>query len=191
MNLRLITPPAVLPVSLAELKAEARLDGGDDGTDDARLMGCLRAATDRLDGTEGLLGKALITQEWEMLLPAFPCHNGRIDLPLPPLQEILSVVYTDPAGDEQTLATDRYQVVGIGSPYSAWVAHAYGTTWPATRCVDEAVTITFSCGYGSSWNDVPEGIRHGLTAMAVAMFDGCGADEPVASMLSAYRVRRV
>ena len=121
MNLRLITPPAVLPVSLAELKAEARLDG-EDSTDDARLAGCLRAAVDRLDGAEGLLGKALITQTWELLLPSFPCHGGRIDLPLPPLQEVISVTYTDPAGDEQTLATDRYQVVGIGSPYPGWIA---------------------------------------------------------------------
>jgi uncharacterized phiE125 gp8 family phage protein len=190
MILRLITPPEVLPVSLAEMKAEARLDGSDD-TDDARLMGCLRAATDRLDGAEGLLGKALITQEWQLLLPSFPCHGGRIDLPLPPLQAVISVTYVDPAGDEQTLATDRYQVVGTSHAYPGWIAHAHAMTWPATRCQDEAVTITFSCGYGPSWNDVPEGFKQGLTAMAVAMFDGCGADEPVASMLSAYRTRVV
>jgi uncharacterized phiE125 gp8 family phage protein len=190
MTLVLITPPAVLPISLAELKAEARLDG-DDSTDDARLMSCLRAAVDRLDGAEGLLGKALITQVWELLLPAFPYHNGRIDIPLPPLQQIVSVVYTDPAGDTQTLAADRYQVVGIGGAFPGWIAAAYATTWPATRCQDEAVTITFRCGYGDSWNDTPEGIRQGLTAMAVAMYDGCDAGDPVASMISTYRTRAI
>jgi hypothetical protein len=80
MNLRLITPPAVLPVSLAELKDAAGIDAGDT-TRDAHLAGCLRAATNRLDGAEGLLGKALISQEWQLLLPSYPCHDGRIDLP--------------------------------------------------------------------------------------------------------------
>jgi uncharacterized phiE125 gp8 family phage protein len=189
-SLVLITPPAVLPVSLAELKAEARLDAGD-STDDARLMGCLRAAVDRLDGAQGILGKALIEQTWQLLLPGFPCHNGRVDLPLPPLQDVVSVTYTDHAGDQQTLATDGYQVVGVGSPYLGWIATAYAATWPAVRCQDEAVTITFRCGYGSDWNAVPEGIRHGLTAMTIAMFDGCDAGDPVASMISAYRTRAV
>jgi uncharacterized phiE125 gp8 family phage protein len=189
-SLVLITPPTVLPVSLAELKAEARLDA-DDATDDARLAGCLRAAVDRLDGAQGLLGKALIAQEWKLLLPAFSCHNGRIDLPLPPLIEVTEITYVDPAGDAQTLASDRYQVVGIGSHYPGWIAAARATTWPATRCQDEAVTITFRCGFGSDWNAVPEGIRAGLTAMAVAMFDGCDAGDPVAAMLTQYRTRRV
>ena len=114
-----------------------------------------------------------------------------IDLPLPPLQAIDSITYIDPAGDEQMLAPDRYQVVGVGSAFSGWIAAVPATTWPATRCQGEAVSITFRCGYGDSWNDVPEGIRQGITAMAVAMYDGCGADEPVISMVTAYKARVV
>jgi uncharacterized phiE125 gp8 family phage protein len=181
MGLIQITPPAVLPISLAEAKALARLDGDD--ADDAMIAGYIRAATSWI---EQRLNRALISQQWRLSLPHFPCGHGEvIGLPLPPLLSVDSIVYVHVAGVEQTLATSVYQVIGVGD-YGE-IARAHGQVWPATRWDPEAVQITFTCGYGDSWNDVPEPIRHAIAGMVRGLFDGC-SDGSVEELVQPYRV---
>jgi hypothetical protein len=49
-------------------------------------------------------------------------------LPLPPLQAVTSIHYTDQTGAEQLLASDRYRVLSIGDAQPGRIAPAYGTT---------------------------------------------------------------
>jgi uncharacterized phiE125 gp8 family phage protein len=60
--LTLIEAPQWLPLSLAEVKQGARLDGVD-GID-ALIMSYLSSAIAQLDGKDGWLGRCLIGQTW-------------------------------------------------------------------------------------------------------------------------------
>jgi uncharacterized phiE125 gp8 family phage protein len=145
----LVTPPATTPVSLAEAKTHLRVDHSDD---DTLITGLINAAVAHLDGKDGILGRALITQVWELKLDEF-CPAIR--LPLPPLATVDAITYVDTDGVTQTLAASEYQVTS-GEP--AKIVPAYGKSWPDTRCEPEAVRVEFTCGYGNA-ADVPAGIK--------------------------------
>jgi hypothetical protein len=102
LDLRLDVPPAVQPVTLAQLKAHANVETSDW---DGPLQIYLDAAVAWLDGYAGVLGRAMVTQSWILSLDHFPgrhlagftgsravlahtsppAHAQRIHLPLPPL----------------------------------------------------------------------------------------------------------
>jgi uncharacterized phiE125 gp8 family phage protein len=199
MNLHRITPPAELPVSLAEVKAAAKLDGIDD-SEDPVIAGYIRASIDRVDGPDGWIQRALLTQTWELRLDAFPGRlswNPRlrwpvefspkrleIELPLPPLQSVQSITYVV---DDNEIELDpaAYQVIGAGGRNKARIRPI--VSWPGSSDVSEAVRVRFVCGYGDSWNDVPEAIRSAIILMTRGFYDDCESD--VAQLLlRPYRV---
>ncbi|MCK9542479.1 MAG: head-tail connector protein [Novosphingobium sp.] len=151
--LTLDTAPANDPVTLAEVKAHIRVDHD---AEDTAIADMILAATQRLDGRDGLLGCCLITQSWTLTLNTF---RTEIAIPLPPCQSIDALTYVDPDGVTQTLDAGAYQAFGLGSADGAKVRPAFGTSWPAIRSQPEAVAITFTAGFGDDPGDVPEPIR--------------------------------
>jgi uncharacterized phiE125 gp8 family phage protein len=138
MALRLITPPTVEPLTLAEVKAHLRVDHTDE---DSIIALYLQAARMNLEGPEGFLGRAIVTQVWELVIDAFP--ESEIKIPLPPLQTVDSIRYDDPAGDEQIVDTTDYWVDNVSEP--GWVVPT--TMWPTPLDAVNAVRIRFTAGY--------------------------------------------
>ena len=163
----MVTAPAGVPLSIAELKAQSRLEGVTGESEEALLAGYLRAAVASLEGRDGWLNRALMTQTWDLKRDCFPYE---ILLPLPPLQSVTSITYVDTDGDSQTLASSLYQVAGVGGSGRARIAPAYGQTWPSTRDQPEAVTVRFVVGYGDNPHDVPEQIRQALMLMVTESY---------------------
>lgn len=149
MSLVLVSAPSVYPVSLAEAKAHLRIDSSDE---DALIEGLISAATQNIDGETGWLGRALVTQTWNLYLDSFPCRPHECDfakkygirVPLPPLQSVESIVYVDVSGTETTLVADQYQ---IKKGENGVILPAFGTSWPQTRSVSDAVRVKFVAGY--------------------------------------------
>lgn len=141
MKLARITAPAAEPVSLAEAKLHLRVIHD---AEDASISRMIRAAREHLDGRDGILGRALVTQTWELVLDSFPV--GAIQIPLPPLQSITSVKYLDAGGVEQTLDTAEYVVDTASEPGCI----APVDQWPATQDTVNAVHIRFVAGYGDA-----------------------------------------
>ncbi len=154
MGLKLVTPPEVEPVTLAEAKAHLRLDTD---SDDAYVSALITAARERV---ELFLCRALITQAFEYTLDGFPT-NQVIDLPRPPLQAVESIQYVDTAGIIQTLSQEDY-VVDASSGEIGRVALAWNRFWPLTRSSINNVIIRFTAGYGDAAVDVPQAIRQGI-----------------------------
>jgi uncharacterized phiE125 gp8 family phage protein len=91
MRLSLLQAPAVEPLTAAD--AKARLNIGDE-VPDAVIEAYITACRQQIDGADGWLGRALITQKWVGKLDYFPtCDGGRINIPLPPLQTVDEVSY--------------------------------------------------------------------------------------------------
>lgn len=151
-----ISGPAGEPVTSAEVKAAARIDGSEFDAQIAIIIPALRRQA------EARLGRRLITQTVELVLDAFPVAD--IDLKLPDVQSIASVKYIDAAGVEQTLASNLYSLDSDSTP--CWLLPAYGTAWPATLATANAVRVRFIVGYGATAAEVPDDIRLWMVAHA-------------------------
>lgn len=151
---RTVAPAGPL-VTLDQARAHLRVDRvGDDYAeveDDTLIGAIVAAATAEIDGWDGWLGRALMTQTWRMRLTVWP-FSGRIVLPLPPFQEIDDFRIVDPAGDEVVLAAGTDYAVHGTDP--AWLEPAPGRCWPAINARGLPVSVTFTCGYGDAV-DVP------------------------------------
>lgn len=185
MRLKLVTPPVVQPVTLDEAKAHLRVTAADE---DAHITSLIAAAVGHVDGPSGVLGRALVEQEWDLLLDAFPCDE--LELPLPPLRSVTSITYVDEQGATQTLAPAAYEVDASGV-----VLPAYGQTWPRTRAQRNAVTVRFKAGYGTTGASVPAAIRAAILLLVGDLYanreaqgDTLARNATVDALLFPYRV---
>ncbi len=202
-RLVLNTAPALAALTVAEVKAHSRIDFSDD---DDLLADLIAAATAHLDGAVGWLGRCLVEQTWDLKLDCFPLSGRRIDIPLAPLISVGSISYIDENGATQTWASSNYTAFGVGAHMGGGVVEAYEKSYPATRNVPEAVTVTFTAGYenddsGSpSVNTVPAAIKRALLIMVADLYeqretfaDGATSAVPVAAparaLLAPYRNR--
>lgn len=151
MSLSLIVPPAVEPVSLAEVRLQCRIDA-DNTAEDSLLAVYIKAARTM---AEHELQRALIDQTWERRLDAFP--QAEISLGQAMARSITSVHYVDATGTLQTLDASTYTLDATTAP--GWLLPADGASWPATSDVVNAVRVRFVAGYGASSAAVPDNIR--------------------------------
>lgn len=169
---RLITAPATGVVLLEEMKAHARIIAPEE---EALVAGYIIAAESRLDGWNGILGRALITQTWSADLPAFP-KGDMIRLPLGPAQSITSIDYFDTNGASQTLGAGNFRL--HEDAFGPYVRRTAGATWPDTETRDDAVTVTWIAGFGDNPGDVPEPIRTAIAMLAAHLFENREATAP-------------
>jgi uncharacterized phiE125 gp8 family phage protein len=141
------------------------LRGANGTTEDAyiqRLMGASYRAAER--GT----WRALLPQTWDLVLDRFPAGlDGRIEFPLPPLQSVVSLAYTDSAGDAQELAVspEEFQIVAPSGPKAAkgYILPLSSGSWPSIASIAEAVRVRFTAGYPlvDGVAEIPEDIDQG------------------------------
>jgi len=164
MSVVVITPPAAPVVSLAEAKKHVRAEDFTD--DDSYIESLVAAATGTIDGPNGWLGRALVTQTLEWRGDDFGCDD--IELPFPPISAIVSVKYDDTNGTEQTVSSGDYRLVG--QPNKPRIALAYGSSWPSIRWQGEAVRVRYTAGYGAA-SAVPAPIRQAVLLMVGELYD--------------------
>jgi uncharacterized phiE125 gp8 family phage protein len=109
--------------------------------------------------------RALVLRE-EVL--ALDCYPDAVRLPHPPLQEVLAIEYTDPAGDDQTLPDTAYRVNTYVEP--ARVTRASGATWPAVIGEEAAIRVRYRTGYASPAS-VPAPLKQWMLLAIGAMYD--------------------
>lgn len=148
MRVVVVTPPAEV-VSLDEAKRNAYVDHSDD---DALIKSLVSAATANLDGPGGWLGRCLGQQRLCLTLDRFAGSDGGscIRLPFGPVISVVSVVYTDTDGVQQTIAETEYRVID-----GCLLAPVYGGKWPTARCDRDVIEINYVAGYAT----VPEELR--------------------------------
>lgn len=156
------TAPASKPLTLADVKTALHVDHTHE---DSLLNIYIDAATAKIDGYSGLLGRALVDQTWSQSFDGFaPCMR----LPIEPFKAVSSVTYYDADNVQQTLPTSVYQVLTdeLGPIFTLQA----GQTWPATYLRDDAVKVTFTAGYGADDTAIPADIKQAMLLMIAGWF---------------------
>lgn len=131
--------PAITPVSLAEAKAQCRVDHDEE---DGLIMALVESATAHLDGYSGILGRALCEQTWRQ---DFDRLSGCLRLPLAPVISITSITTRNTAGQISTVDSDDYALkVDALGPY---VRFRDGYSPPGDLYQSAAVAVTYVAGY--------------------------------------------
>lgn len=156
MTKRQIIPPVAMAVSIDAARRAARVSGP---ALDAELEDKVHGITEEV---EHKIGRALITQTWEVALDYFPV-SGEIKLPMAPLASVDHVKFFDVDGVQRTLDPQDYLVDTKSAP--GWLVLAPGCGWPATQGRVNAVEVQYVCGYGLTDADVPKAIKEYILGM--------------------------
>ena len=178
MNIRLITPPAALAVSLDLARAAARVDGN---AMDDEISLAVRGITEE---AEHATGRAFISQTWRATMNAF---EPAIKLPNAPLQSVLHVKFYDAAGQQRTLDPQDYIADLENEP--GYVVPAPGKAWPATGARIHAVEVQYVCGYGPDDTFVPDALKSYILARIAEQFAQSNTPSPhLCRALDRYKV---
>jgi len=167
------TPPTVEPVTLAEAKSHCRIDTD---TDDAYIGNLITAAR---EWCEQYLDRTLVHTQWVMRFDKFPSSGIEpVELPRPPMVSsgtatAVSIVFTQEAGQTSTYSTAEYRVDRNATPGTILPQYSY--TWTPHRQDDNAISVTWWAGYGSTGASVPAPIRHAMLMLVSHWYETRGA----------------
>ena len=156
MALKLSTAPTVEPVSIADAKAQSRIDIADEDTLIADMVKGARQYAERITSS------SFITQTWQLVLDSWP--GREIFLPKGPLQSVTSIKYYDADDTEYTVTSTDYIVDTYSKPGRIFIKST--ASWPTTTLRDiNGVIITFVAGYGDTASTVPSDIKAAIRLM--------------------------
>lgn len=172
-----LVEPTDEPLTLEDAKTHLRVTNT---SEDAYVSDLIVVARD--EGEE-YTRRSWMPQTRALMMDRFPCGGlvgAVIRVGRPPVREIVSIEYIDPAGVTQTLDPATYQVdLPRGSKASyARLRPVPDTWWPDTQCGRlDAVTITYLAGYAVDVTSpqtspptpdvitVPKKLLHGMKLM--------------------------
>lgn len=187
-SLTLVTAPAAEPVSLAEAKGWARIDGA---AEDALIEGLITAAR---AAAEEYLRRSLITQTWKLTLDLPPSGfydslpGGTYDLPVTALYAGLPESIALPRGPVRSVTSvTTYDTTNSSSAYASsnYYLDAAGdrlvlndtAVWPGVLRPRAACEVLYTAGYGDNPTDVPKPIRTAILMHVGVMYETRGACE--------------
>lgn len=167
MNLVKQSTQALEPITVDELKAHSYITNP--GEDD--YLRTLIAAS--IAQVEADTNRTLVDTTWRLTSAYFPVA---IPLRRPPVAEVLSITYTDPDGQTQTLDASAYTVVH--NTVGATVHRAPGTQWPQVqRDNPAAVVVEYRAGYvlsdgaGGTNGTLPVSAKHAALLWAAHLYE--------------------
>lgn len=154
MNLTTVTPSAALPVSLADVKLQLRLDTDTD-VEDSLLTRLVRASAERCSHETGRA----------MLTTAYRLEAGiaeKLLLPRPPLVEVTAVTLIDSAGNETVLTESDYTL-----------NQTRAQTLLTVTDPGDAVTVVveFDAGYGETAASLPEALASWILLDVATLYE--------------------
>jgi len=141
MLLKVVTPPAEEPVSLAEAKTHLRIDPDMD-EDDAYIEALISAAREYAEGRQR---RSIARKTYELTLEAF---ESRTVLPLPPAVSVESMKVKNRDGSETTIASTDYSL--LSDDFRAFVQSRPGFSYAAPLYEVYPVSIRYVAGYDAA-----------------------------------------
>ena len=161
-----LTPPAVEPLTLAEIRAHLRLDGEEE---DALLLALAIVAREHLERETGLV---LAAREFRLCLDDWPV-DGIVTIARGPVRAVTAVTVYDSEGEPQAVDLDGHLLDGQARPARLWLRHL-----PQPDRAMNGIEVEFSGGFGESGADVPETLKRAMLLHVAAMFAARGVVAP-------------
>ena len=165
MTATLITAPALEPVTLADAKAQLRLDTDDD---DQLLTAAIVAARVHV---EALTRRLLIEQGWRVYLDQWP-RKRIVRLTPAPLISVDAVTVYDAEGDPTVVSEDDYEVDAVAVPGRLVLS---GLAPVVVGKAVNGIEIDVTAGYGPSSVDVPAPLRQATMMLVAHWYEHRGA----------------
>ncbi len=170
----IITPAALAPAALAELKDWL---GVSVITDDAALTALLRAS---LELCESFTGTMPLSQTCEEVLPI---TAGWQELTTRPVQSITQVHAIPAEGARFTLPVEAYAL--------DLTADGAGRVRVINQGAAGRIAVRFSAGLAADWTALPEALRHGVLRLAAHQYrhreDETSGPVPPAAVAALWR----
>lgn len=176
MSSILLTPPAIEPVSLAEMKAFLRVEHDDDDDVVTALIAGARIYV------EAQTRRALITQSWRLVRGAWP-QTGKIAVRPAPLQSLDAVRVHDGQGGPLELDVDGFVADTAGAliVFAPWAP-------PQPARTAAGIELDVTVGYGDAAIDMPEPLRQAIRLLVAHWYENRGVVSPDAAGLSPLTV---
>jgi uncharacterized phiE125 gp8 family phage protein len=155
---QLVTGPAAVVITRAEAKAHLAVDADDWNSE---IDAFVAAATARLDGWAGTLGRCLINQVWKIRLDRWPA-DGVIRFPFPNVSAA-TIKYYAAGGDGSSLTTasgTHWEIEHDARGSFLRLKPAW--TRPALFDRPAPVVVEFTAGFGATAAEVPQPIRSAI-----------------------------
>lgn len=149
MKRLIVTPPALPPAALAELKQWLAIAGT---RDDAGLAALLRAG---LDLCEAFTGAMPLESACEELLPV---NSGWQELSARPVQAITAALAVPITGPRTALAAGTYEI--------ELDAAGAGRVRLLGAVETSRIAVRYTAGLAPNWDALPEPLRHGVIRLA-------------------------
>lgn len=177
MTYAVTTPPAAEALTLADVKAHLRIDGGEEDDLLARLI---VVARQHLERTTGL---ALINRGLRLYLDHWP-SAGAIEIARGPVRAVLEVRIYDESGVETTVDLAGHVLDGDGRPARLWLRNR-----PSPGQALNGIEIDFTAGFGEAGADVPDTLKRAMLVHIAQMYEFRGvvpADQQPAGVPEGY-----
>jgi uncharacterized phiE125 gp8 family phage protein len=158
--LRLVTPPASEPLTLAQAKTFLRIEHSADDEPITRAIAAARVAA------EQYVKCALLPQTWEMHVANPSCAELR--LPVGPARSITSITLTTEAGATSTMSASNYRLSVDG--FAVLFTNA-----PSI----EKMTVQFVAGIATALPEIPQPIIQGMLHHIAVMLENRDGDVPM------------
>lgn len=166
-NLKRISGPAVEPVTLTEVKQEARLTST---ADDSLLTGLISTAR---EVAEDMTHRSLALKTYQVYLDHFPPPTEPIRVPAPPLVTLSSIEYLDSTLTWQTWDAAEYFVASVQEP--ALILYKPGSIYPVAQCVPWPVRVNFTAGFDAANPNaepkIPSKFKKGLIRLVIHFYE--------------------
>jgi uncharacterized phiE125 gp8 family phage protein len=172
MAIALITPPAVLPVTLAQIKTFLKIEHADD---DALISDLIAQAVTHI---ETIANRRCITQTWRMYFDDLS-ECGILELDLAPISAIAELRYFDADGNAIVIATNDYEQDTYSNPARIHFNKSFN---PGQHL--NGLEVDMQLGFGLSGIDVPGDILRAIMVTIAHWYEFRGAVHPADQPLS-------
>lgn len=176
MAAKIKTAAVGYPVTLAEAKAQCRVDGSDE---DALLNGLIASATDHV---EKYTGRAILSQVW---LDYFTEFSDVMALTVGPVASIVSIKYYNGLGVQTAVDAASYYLDDASLP--ARVLRKPGYSYPSTDCRENGIVIEYGCGEATAQPSIKHAILL-LIGQLYANREATDIQQAARDLLQQYRI---
>jgi uncharacterized phiE125 gp8 family phage protein len=188
MSLILSTPPALEPLTLAEVKAHLRVVHADDDDFIAKLIVAARRQV------EARTALRLLSQVWRITLDCWP-DDGIVLLPLTPVMSVDDVKVFSADDISAGIDPSHYFVDVAALPPR--LAFRQSRVPPQPGRIINGIEITLTAGFGATAAAVPQELKQAMLLMIASWFAHRGDDGDhslpllAQELLRSFRVRRI